>query len=150
MDESNNSNKMMIPLAIVALVALVTIGVYAYQNPEYAMSTVFQTTLVDFIDNATYKDGTYFAQGSYVSPGGPREINLGITVENGIVTDSSFEGQAGGPISIRFQKEFGDNYKDRIIGKSLRGLALGKVSGSSLTPKGFNNALRKIKTQAKL
>jgi len=53
-------------------------------------------------------------------------------------------------MSARFQKIFTDNYKPMVIGKSLDEVCtLGKVSGSSLTPMGFDAACVKIQAEAK-
>jgi hypothetical protein len=46
------------------------------------------------------------------------------------------------------QTDFAANYKTQVIGKKIEGLELSKISGSSLTPKGFNDALEKIRSQA--
>lgn len=53
-------------------------------------------------------------------------------------------------MSARFQDLFAQNYKPLVIGKNIDEVQLGKVSGSSLTPMGFNDALAKIKTQAQI
>lgn len=60
-----------------------------------------------------------------------------------------FEGLATDPNSKRFQGEFADGYKAQVIGKPIAEVFLTKVSGSSLTPKGFNDAVEKIKSEAK-
>ncbi len=98
----------------------------------------------------SYKDGSYSATGDYISPGGPEEIKLTLTVKDGTVTDSVFLAQSERPISQKFQKQFSDGYKEYVIGKKIDEIQITKVSGSSLTPKGFNDALAKIKAEAKL
>lgn len=95
-----------------------------------------------------YQDGTYQATGKYISPGGEREIAVSITLEGGMVTASTFEGFATDPASKRFQGEFAEGFQPLVVGKNIDELDLQKVSGSSLTPKGFMDALESIKTQA--
>jgi hypothetical protein len=53
------------------------------------------------------------------------------------------------PESVQFEGMFADSYKPLVVGKSVDSINLDKVSGSSLTPKGFNDALDQIKSQAK-
>ncbi|KXK09169.1 MAG: hypothetical protein UZ21_OP11001000227 [Microgenomates bacterium OLB22] len=43
---------------------------------------------------ATYKNGTYSAIGTYQSPAGKEEIDIKLTITDGIVTDTEFTGKA--------------------------------------------------------
>lgn len=154
--------KYLVPVAVIALIVISAVFFFN-QNTTQTQSaqdtlspsapqqeTVSQTQPTQAQENTnTYTDGTYEAEGNYVSPGGPRTIDLSITLEKGIITDSSFVGTATDPTSIRFQGEFGDGYQAMIIGKNIDEVALTKVAGSSLTPKGFTDALTKIKEEAK-
>ena len=96
----------------------------------------------------TYKDGTYTATGEYKSPGGMEALGVTVTMSDGVVVEVSVEAKATVPISKNMQKLFVDNFKPLVIGKKISDLQLSKVSGSSLTPKGFNDALTKIKAQS--
>lgn len=98
---------------------------------------------------ATYKDGTYNATGSYMVHAGAEQVQIGLTVKDGIVTDTTFQGTPKFPMSQRYMDMFNQNYKTMVVGKKLSEIKLGKVSGSSLTPMGFNDAVEKIKQQAK-
>lgn len=49
----------------------------------------------------------------------------------------------------KFQEDFAGGIKAVVVGKNLDELNVSKVSGSSLTGAGFNQALEAIKTQAK-
>ncbi len=97
----------------------------------------------------TYKDGTYTVVGDYISPGGAEQIGVTATLKNGILTDVEAEPKAQRPTSVKYQGIFKDNFKPLVVGKNIDEVRLDKVSGSSLTPKGFNDALEKIKAQAK-
>lgn len=153
-NNSNNISKFALPLVAVVIIIVAVVAVYtSQQNNTQSTQTQTQTesqvnTPPSTEDSSAYADGIFSAQGSYVSPGGPREIGLTITLENGVITDTTFEGNAEDPQSKRFQGEFGDNYAPMIIGKNIDEVSLSKVSGSSLTPIGFTDALEKIKAQA--
>ncbi len=101
------------------------------------------------VSASAYKDGTYSAKGNYVSPGGSEDVDVTLTIKDGVVTDSTFKGNATRPISVKLQGEFAAGYQQFVVGKKLADLNVGKVSGASLTPKGFNDAVAKIKTAAK-
>jgi len=96
----------------------------------------------------TYKDGTYSATGSYMSPGGYDQLGVSITIKNDIVTASTATNMAGDGRSQRYEDRFISGYKQYVIGKNIANIYLTNVSGSSLTPKGFNDALTQIKSQA--
>lgn len=95
-----------------------------------------------------YKNGTYSANGMYMSPGGQDEISVTLTVANDIVTDATVTPVSGDNTSLRYQNYFISGYKQYVIGQKLSSINLTRVSGSSLTPEGFDAALAKIKAQA--
>jgi len=95
-----------------------------------------------------YKDGTYSATGSYSSPGGPDDLHVSVTLANGIITDSTVTSGAHDGTSSHYQGIFINNYKPLVVGKSIDSVTLSKVSGSSLTSAGWNDAITKIKAEA--
>lgn len=95
-----------------------------------------------------YKDGTYKAVGTYDTPEGEESVTVSLTLKDGVVSDANVTANATGGRSLRYQQMFIGGYKAVVVGKSIEALSVGKVSGSSLTPIGFNNALSQIKTQA--
>lgn len=97
-----------------------------------------------------YKNGTYTAIGSYMSPGGYDQIGVTLTIKNDLVTNSSVNLMPGDNTSARYQQTFADNYQQYVVGQNISGLNLGKISRSSLTPQGFNDALNQIRSQAKV
>lgn len=96
-----------------------------------------------------YKDGTYSATGTYSSPGGSESITVTVTLTNGIISATNSTPKAASSDSREYQAKFINGYKSLIIGKSIDAANLSRVSGSSLTSTGFNNALKSIKSQAK-
>lgn len=111
--------------------------------------TVPTTAMADSEKASSYKDGTYTVVGEYTSPGGPEELGVTLILAKGVVTDATVEVKATRPASKARQTDFAENYKTEIVGKNIDEINLGKVSGSSLTPKGFNDAVDKIKAEAK-
>jgi|GEM_PF-1190236 len=102
----------------------------------------------DTASESGYADGTYEARGSYVSPAGAEGVDVSLTLANGIVTDATFASNATNPASVRNQGQFAAGYRQLVVGKPLDELNLRTVNGSSLTPKGFMDAVAKIKVQA--
>lgn len=98
---------------------------------------------------STYKDGTYNAQGTYDSPAGMEGIAVSVTLQNDVVVSSTVTNQAGDRTSSRYQDKFINNFQGYVVGKNIDSINLGVIGGSSLTPEGFNQALLKIKAQAK-
>lgn len=96
-----------------------------------------------------YKDGTYSATGTYFIPEGSEQISVTVTLKNGVVTDAQFVASARRGDSREFQVAFADGYKQFVVGKPIDKVSLTVVNGSSLTPKGFMDALTKIKAQAR-
>ena len=96
-----------------------------------------------------YKDGTYSASGSYMSPGGVEQISVTLTLKNDLITNSSVTPQASDRTSVRYQNMFISGYQPYVLGKNIADVSLSAISGSSLTPAGFNSALNKIKSQAR-
>jgi len=163
--ETQNTNKKLI-VTIASIFALGAIGAIAYNyysEPKFEVEvkqTVQSTTPETKVMTTTpvtsttmeskYKDGVYTKLGKYVSPGGPEQIEITITVKDGMIADASSVTKATLPGSIKFQDNFGGGFKELIIGKNINEVSLDKVAGSSLTPKGFNDALEQIKADAKL
>jgi len=96
-----------------------------------------------------YKDGTYSKIGKYVSPAGDEQVSVKVTLKDSVITEVEFEADSPIPASKRYQGLFKNGYKDFVIGKKIDEVKLDKISGSSLTPKGFNAAIEEIKVEAK-
>ena len=107
------------------------------------------TTTTTTTSASVYKDGTYSATGSYQSPGGQDQIAVTLTLKNDIITDVTATPEPGDHTSARYQNMFISGYKQYVVGQNIASVHLTKVSGSSLTPAGFDNALAQIEAQAK-
>ncbi|HVZ66764.1 MAG TPA: FMN-binding protein [Patescibacteria group bacterium] len=99
---------------------------------------------------ASYKDGTYKATGHYQNPDRIEAVNVTLTIKDGKVTDVNFVGSSDAAPTTKFmQNNFKDGYKDLVVGKPIDEISMDVVNGSSLTPKGFMDALKQIKAQAR-
>ena len=126
-----------------------TATVPALAAPVNRTPVAAQLAPVPVVAATEYKNGTYQATGSYDSPAGPESIGVSITISNDTITNSSVTLLAGDRTSQRYQQRFASSYQSLVVGQSVDSVQLGAVSGSSLTPIGFNNALAAIKVQAK-
>lgn len=95
-----------------------------------------------------YTDGTYTAEGSYVSPSGEQSVEVTLTIEEDAVSDVEVVPQAVDPQSEGYQEKFVSGIEQEVVGVPIDELAVDKVAGSSLTSGGFNQALELIKAQA--
>ncbi len=132
---------------LVGLVVIAAISL-AGCSPKSSSSATTPTTASQVA--SMYKDGNYDATGSYVSPGGEEEIEVKVTLKDDVITDATAISKATRPESKNYQGQFVDGFKAQVIGKNINEVNLTKVSGSSLTPKGFNDAISKIKAEAKV
>ena len=153
---SGGMPKFVMPTVVAALIVFAVIGYYFYSSSSNSADTMSPSKSESTNPSSSttettgeYKDGSYSVNGNYVSPGGPREVGVTLILANGIITGASAEVLAEDATSIRFQNEFVDGFKPMVVGKSIDEVILTKVSGSSLTPKGFNDAVEKIKAEAK-
>ena len=99
--------------------------------------------------SASYKDGTYSADGNYVSPNGTETVGVTVTLAGGTVSDVQITQHPSNPNTRKFQGEFAGGIQSQIVGKNLDEIKVSKVAGSSLTSGGFNQAVEKIKSEAR-
>jgi hypothetical protein len=168
---SNSKRRWVASLAAVAILAAMTAGVVLLKNngkqasnttpsasattsppatSTMAVSPESTTTNPNVTTPSTiYKNGTYTATGNYTSPGGAQAITVTVTINNDIVTDTSADPQPSDHESAQYQDIFVENFKQYVVGRNAGNVFLTRVSGSSLTSRGFNGALDQIKQQAK-
>ncbi len=140
------------------ILAVIGYGVFNYTKKDSASELVENTGIapLDLPEtpsvpaNRMYRDGTYTVEGNYTSPGGDEKIEVTLVLENDIITDVTVNPLATLPISVNMQGQFIAGVKEQVLGKKLNEVNLTKVSGSSLTPKGWNDAVAKIQAQAKV
>lgn len=106
------------------------------------------TPIDSTVSHSSYKDGTYTASSNYYVPHGSENIQVTVTLKNGVVTSSSITNSEGDRDSAAYQQDFASLYKSYVVGKSIKGLSLSRISGASDTTQGFNDALAQIANQA--
>lgn len=163
MQQNSNKNTALIGIIAIVIIAAAIVGTIALKpsdepatrtsnSSNSTRSTADSSTEAsdDSSNSSGYKNGTYTASGSYRSPGGNEEIDVTITISDGVVTESSVTPLAASRESMEYQDDFVGGYKSQVVGKSIADIQLGKISGSSLTSRGFNEALDQIRNQAKV
>jgi len=136
-------------LLVIALIVILGVSVALFSPQEKAETKQVTATKNETSSVSThYKNGMYEKKGAYSSPAGLEQIDVTLTINEGIVTEASVTPEAENPKSVYMQRIFIENYKSLVVGKSIKDLHLNKVAGSSLTPKGFNDAVEKIKAEA--
>lgn len=154
-EEKKNSSVIMWSV-ILLVIAVASYGVVRYMKRDNVamevtngMPILGTNTEEMVVAPYLYKDGVYSVTGEYLSPGGAEEIGLKVTMKDDVVVGAEMEVRATRPISLKMQEAVKSNFKPLVVGKKIDEVVLDKVSGSSLTPKGFNDAIEKIKVQAK-
>ena len=137
-------------VAAMAAVGLVA-GACSSDDSGSGSTTTADTSTATVAEGATgeqYKDGEYTAEGGYISPGGPQKVGVTVTLSNDVITAVSVDtSQTKGP-SVEYQGKFAGGISDVVVGKNIDDIDVDKVSGSSLTSGGFNEAIEKIKQEA--
>ncbi|MBM9465255.1 FMN-binding protein [Aeromicrobium sp. YIM 150415] len=104
----------------------------------------------DGAESGSFTPGDYEATGSYQTPGGTQSVDVDLTLEaDGTITDLDVEGNAEGGNSEQFQGKFESGIDAEVVGKKITELDVSKVSGSSLTSGGFNDAIAQITDDAR-
>jgi uncharacterized protein YcfL len=98
----------------------------------------------------SYKNGTYEGEGSYISPGGKEIVKVSMVVEDGMVKSMDLNVDTENKTSEKYKGLFKAGIDDLVMGKPLEEIeGFAQVNGSSLTPKGFQQAVEAIKSEAK-
>lgn len=162
--DANRKNPVIISLAVLVVVGMAIAGIVLLRREDdsassdvtskttEATNTTSPSTEAQTEEPATssqYKSGMYTANGSYTSPGGLEEVKVTVTLDGGIITAAEVEPQPASPTSTEYQGKFVKGFKTLVVGKNIDDIKLSKVSGSSLTSGGFNEALEQIKRDAR-
>jgi uncharacterized protein with FMN-binding domain len=131
----------MIPAALLLAGAL-----SSEPRAEAAPTTARVATPASQSQRSRYADGTYTATGQY--GGGPSFITVKATLANGVITAVEVTPHATVPRSLELQRRFAATVPKVVVGRPIDQVNVGKLAGSSNTPKGFNAGIRQIKDQA--
>lgn len=107
------------------------------------------TTSTEATAPVVIADGTYTTKGSYRSPAQTEDVEFTFTIKSGAVEGVELSKGSSIPMSKKYQGLFVEGIKKEIIGKKLSEIGtFDRINGSSLTPKGFNQALTSLKQKA--
>ena len=159
MENSKTPNKAIIAVVVIALLAVATTAVIILTNNQNAtdsssnVASDLPTTspsegTTGSPSSGTLKDGTYSATGSYQTPGGQESIGVKVTLAGGVITDAEVTKQGKTGEAQEYQSDFVAGFKSQVVGKKASEVSLSRVAGSSLTSRGFNDALDDIQKQA--
>ena len=95
-----------------------------------------------------YADGTYTSSGSYQTPETVETISVTLTLDNDVITEVNVIGDPQARETQQYQGQFIGGISDVVVGKNIDEISVSRVAGSSLTSKGFNSAVDKIKSEA--
>ncbi len=121
------------------------------QTNNLFLATALTLTLAGSADAQStrptrYADGVYTATGEY--GGQPSHITVKATLKDGVITAVAVTPHAYVPRSLELQRAFAAAVPKVVVGKRIDQVKVGKLAGSSGTPKGFNDAIRQIREQA--
>jgi len=94
---------------------------------------------------SNYADGEYTAEGIY---SGSKSIIVKMVLDNDSIKQVVVTPNTTISRSLKLQKDFAEAISEEVVGRPIDEVKLDKLAGSSLTTKGFNDALEKIKTEA--
>ena len=152
------NKKLVAFIGLLVIVVAVTVGpaTFSSNNASHTASSATASHAPGPMSGASsgatataYKDGKYTAQSSYNTPGGIESVTVNLTLAHGAITDSRVTTTGDNPTGRMYQARFIAGYKSLVTGVNIADLQLAKVSGSSLTPSGFNNAVEQIRIQSK-
>ncbi|WP_375383757.1 hypothetical protein [uncultured Microbacterium sp.] len=98
--------------------------------------------------SSTYKDGSYTAEGSYVTPESVESITVTVTLADDVITAVEIVGEPQKADSKQYQSQFIGGVSEAVVGKDIDEISVSRVAGSSLTSGGFNQAIEQIKAEA--
>lgn len=156
MEQKPKLNPAIAAIIVIVLVGLVASAAIVITNNSKNDSTTQEASTTDVnstlesTDTSRYKDGTYSATGSYISPGGRESIELTVEIKDGVIVSTSVKNGATDAEAEEHQTLFANNYKKLVVGKEVGTVKLSRVAGSSLTSNGFNDALNEIKDEARV
>jgi uncharacterized protein with FMN-binding domain len=156
MEEPRDHRKAVVTFLAVVIIAIVVVAAVAASPKKKAADTAptqpvssTASTAASTNSSTSFKDGSYTATGSYESPGGTENITVHLTLKGGVIAATSADSGAQDPDASSYQQVFISKYKSLVVGKKIADVNLSRVSGSSLTSQGFNDAIQQIENQAK-
>ena len=95
----------------------------------------------------SFEDGSFETTTTYISPGGPAEMNIALTLEGDVVQSISVTSLEGNPTSQDYKERFANEVISFVTGVNLDEADVDTIAGASLTSRGFNEALDVIRSK---
>ncbi len=111
-------------------------------------NTSTSTSTAATTNTSGYADGTYSASSSYYVPHSNENIQVTVSIKDGVIISSSIVNSQGDRDSAAYQQDFASVYKSYVVGKKISSLRLGTIAGASDTTQGFADALSQIASKA--
>lgn len=152
-------------IAGVVIVLVIAMFVYWTQRDQAPMEQTNNTNTTENTDTNTatptetasstpvsssYKDGNYNVVTDYMSPGGPDQLGIDLTLKGNVITSVKVTNMAGDSTSKMYQNKFISGINSAVVGKNISDLKIGVVSGASLASNAFNKALVEVRTKAQM
>lgn len=96
-----------------------------------------------------FRDGRYQVTGYYLTPGGNESIGVTVVLSADTITTLQVRSEAHSPTALQFQDQFRQHIDGPVVGRDLASVSVSRVSGASLTSVGFDDALVRIRSEAK-
>ncbi len=104
-----------------------------------------ELVITDVTNTAADPANLFSAKATYLTPARTsHEIEVTLTVTDGVVTAADVIYDAGEGFSNPNQERFDKAYEAEVIGKELANISLSRVGGASLTTQAFNDAVKQI------
>lgn len=99
--------------------------------------------------DANYEDGSYTEVGSYINPADGDSITVTVTLKGDTISALNVKSNTTHETSKIYQGLFIEGINQLVVGKKIDEIeTFSQVNGSSLTPKGFAEAINAIKADA--
>lgn len=141
--------KRMLSAAAAASVLLLTAACGASSSPADTAPGSGTTSAPAVDPNAKFTDGKYEGTGEYPNPAGSSKVTVDVTLKDNVVTAIKVIPGATNSTSRAYQTQFAGGIASEVVGKKITDLKVSTVAGSSLTVKGFDQAIDQIKADAK-
>ncbi len=111
---------------------------------------VSQEPPVEVTTESTGVSGTFSYATNYGTPKGETEMTVSFTVQEGVISAFSLQGNPQHKTSREYQVLYEGKAGDFVIGKNISEIQdlPSVVNGSSLTSTGFNDALSQLRVEA--
>lgn len=145
-----NTKNIALGIVVVAVIAVAVfaLGTQPVKNSQPNITNSPTKIMENTEKRSALKDGIYDATGEYSTPGGSQKVGVKISLKDGLIKSADVENMATGDISIKMQNKFIEGFNEMVVGKSIDEVDITVVNGSSLTSKGFLDALDQIKAKA--